>query len=242
MENEYKDILLKWSNKYPDIHISRSIDVSPVGWVYDSLDQIRSVARAFAQITFKDEENIMAAECFASCIYLARVKKSVTAIKEWIMAEFPSIETNTSVFDYYSKKEVSTSYKNIFEKGLSAFFESKEYERAVRNAVFIGDRPEISSSIAGALAEAMYGVPDEIIEKSHEYMSDDVKEVIGTFNSFIGNITEGGTTLFKEVVNAKGQISIKDVLDNIDRVIRYANEAVEKDKKDKAKLETQTAQ
>lgn len=237
IEAAYKNNLIKWNNKYPDVHISRSIDVSPVGWVFDSLDKTRSVARAFAQITFKDEENIMAAECFASCIYLARAKKSVTDIKEWIMTNFPSIELNKSVFDYYSLGETTTSYKNIFEKGLSAFLESKEYEGAIRNSVFIGDRPEISSSIAGALAEAMYGVPDELIEKSHKYMSDDVKLVIEVFNSFIGNNTEGGTTLFKEVVNAKGQISIKDVLDNIDRVIRYANEAVAKDKMEKGLTE-----
>ena len=45
---------------------------------------------------------------------------------------------------------------------LSAFFESTDFEDAIRNAVSVGGDSDTIAAVTGALAEAYYGVPDDL--------------------------------------------------------------------------------
>ena len=45
--------------------------VSAVGWLYDSLERTREVARATANVTHNHPEGIKGAEATASAIYMA---------------------------------------------------------------------------------------------------------------------------------------------------------------------------
>ena len=46
--------------------------VSAAGWLYDSIDRTREVARATANVTHNHPEGIKGAEATASAIYMAR--------------------------------------------------------------------------------------------------------------------------------------------------------------------------
>ena len=64
--------------------------VSAVGWLYDSLERTREVARATANVTHNHPEGIKGAEATASAIYMARNESSKEEINK-IVKEFGKI-------------------------------------------------------------------------------------------------------------------------------------------------------
>ena len=62
--------------------------VSAAGWLYDSIERTREVARATANVTHNHPEGIKGAEATASAIYMARNGSSKEEIKEYIEGEF----------------------------------------------------------------------------------------------------------------------------------------------------------
>ena len=62
-----------------------------------------------------------------------------------------------------------------------AFLESESFEDAVRNAVSIGGDSDTIGAMAGSIAEAFYGVPEEIEERALSYLSDDLKGIYYAF-------------------------------------------------------------
>ena len=66
-------------------------------------------------------------------------------------------------------------------QAITCALESVSFEDAVRNAVSLGGDADTLAAIAGPIAEAMYGIPDEIIERIESvYLSDapDLLDVI----------------------------------------------------------------
>ena len=51
-------------------------------------------------------------------------------------------------------------------QAVTCALESENYEDAVRNAISLGGDSDTLGSIAGAIAEALHGIPNEIIEKA----------------------------------------------------------------------------
>ena len=61
----------------------------------------------------------------------------------------------------------------VFDKCLVAFFESNSFEEAIRNAVSLGGDTDTIGAITGSIAEAYYGIPNELKEKALEKLPDD---------------------------------------------------------------------
>ena len=62
--------------------------VSAAGWLYDSLEKTRVVAKATANVTHNHPEGIKGAEATASAIFMARNGSSKEEIKKYIENEF----------------------------------------------------------------------------------------------------------------------------------------------------------
>ena len=59
--------------------------------------------------------------------------------------------------------------------------ESTDFEDAVRNAVSLGGDGDTIAAMAGAIAEAYYGIPSELEEQIFDYMDDDVIDYYNTY-------------------------------------------------------------
>ena len=62
--------------------------VSPVGWIYDSLERTREVAKATANVSHNHPEGIKGAECTAAVMYLARTGATKDEIADYVVREF----------------------------------------------------------------------------------------------------------------------------------------------------------
>ena len=136
--------------------------VSAAGWLYDSIERTREVARATANVTHNHPEGIKGAEATASAIYMARNGSSKEEIKTYIEREFHYDLSRTldNIRTYYHHVE---SCQETVPEAIIAFLESKDFEDAIRNAVSLGGDTDTLGAITGSIAEAFYGIPAVLI-------------------------------------------------------------------------------
>ena len=62
--------------------------VSAAGWLYDTVERTREVAKATANVSHNHPEGIKGAECTAAVIFLARTGATKEEIEKYVVNEF----------------------------------------------------------------------------------------------------------------------------------------------------------
>lgn len=159
--------------------------VSAVGWMFDTLEKTRAAARAVTEVTHNHPEGIKGAECTAAVIFLARTGKSKEEIRSYVNREF-DYNLSESLDELRRRHEHVESCMDSMPKALVSFFEGTSYEDVVRNAVSLGGDTDTLAAIAGAMGEAMYGIPAEIKQAGLNYLPADMLDVLKRFDSALG--------------------------------------------------------
>ena len=136
--------------------------VSAAGWLYDSMERTREVARATANVTHNHPEGIKGAEATASAIYMARNGSSKEEIKAYIEREF-HYNLDRTLDEIRPGYHMAETCQRTVPEAIIAFLESKDFEDAVRNAVSLGGDTDTLGAITGSIAEAFYGIPAVLI-------------------------------------------------------------------------------
>ena len=158
--------------------------VSAAGWIYDTVERTREVAKATAEVSHNHPEGIKGAECTAAVMFLARTGIPKEEIKEYVIKEF-GYDFSKTVDELRPLHEHVEWCQDSLPKALVSFFEGDSYEDVVRNAVSLGGDTDTLAAIAGAMADAMYGVPLGMIPVGTEYLEPDMLDTIDRFGSFI---------------------------------------------------------
>ena len=155
--------------------------VSACGWTGRTLDEVKAMSRAVTEVTHDHPEGLKGAEATAVCVFLARQGKSKDEIKAYVRAHYYSLDfTLNEIRPGYS---FDVSCQGSVPQALEAFFESTSFEDAVRNAISIGGDSDTIGAICGAVAEAFYGVPDEIRAKAMTFLPKHLLAVLGRVES-----------------------------------------------------------
>lgn len=136
--------------------------VSAAGWLYNTLERTREVARYTAEVTHNHPEGIKGAEATASCIFLARNGSSKEDIKKYVEREF-AYDLNRSLDSIRTSYQPAVSCQETVPEAIIAFLEAEDFEDAVRNAVSLGGDTDTLGAITGSIAEAFYGIPETLI-------------------------------------------------------------------------------
>ncbi len=154
--------------------------VSACGFAAKSLEDAVHLAYNSASCTHNHFEGIKGACATAVAIFLAKNGKSKEEIKEYICKYYYGIDfTLDEIRDKYSFNETC---QETVPQALEAFFESSDFEDAIRNAISIGGDSDTLAAITGAVAQAYYGIPDDIIAKARTYLDDYLLEIVDRFN------------------------------------------------------------
>lgn len=190
-----------WGRKYPDAGYGRkfggwlyfdndepygsygngsAMRVSSAGWLYDTLERTREVARATAEVTHNHPEGIKGAEATASAIYMARTGSTKEEIKKYIVEQFGYNFSRTlaQIRPFYFHVE---SCQETVPEAMTAFFEGNDFEDVIRNAVSLGGDCDTLTCIAGGIAEAFYGVPDELRLEVEKRLPEEILKVVRRF-------------------------------------------------------------
>ncbi len=153
--------------------------VSPAAWVATDLPEAKTLSMIVTRTTHDHPEGIKGAEATTAAIFLAREGKTKEEIKEYICENYYDIDfTLDEIRDEYS---FDVTCQGSVPQALEAFFESTDFEDAIRNAVSIGGDSDTIAAITGSIAEAYYGIPEEIAERALEELDDVQREVVETF-------------------------------------------------------------
>lgn len=164
--------------------------VSPVGWLYDSLEETRRIARLTAEVTHNHPEGIKGAEAVASAIFMARKGESKEAIKAYIESEFEYDLSRTLDEIRPRYHHVETCQETVPE-AITAFLEGEDFEDVVRCAVSLGGDADTLACIAASIAEAFYPIPEQFkIEcyRRTETTSGDLHKVLKMFGEERGGL------------------------------------------------------
>ena len=156
--------------------------VSPVGFAYDTLDEVLTGATASAEVTHNHKEGIKGAQATASAIFLVRFGKGKAAIKGYTEEAFHYnlSESLDEIRPYYKRFDISC--QGSVPQVIIAFLESNYYEDAIRKAISIGGDSDTIVCITGGIAQAFYGgVPDHIEEKVFSILDERLTQVTSAF-------------------------------------------------------------
>ena len=177
-------VLSDKSEPYGSYGNGSGMRVSPVGWLYDSMERTREVARWTAEITHNHPEGIKGAESTAAAIFMARHHAAFEEISNYIEDEF-GYDLSRSLDeirpDYCHVEDCMKTMPEAF----TCFLEAGSYEECIRNVMYIGGDTDTLGAIAGAIAEAYWGIPEDLIRKAKEYLPDDIKAVVERFEKTV---------------------------------------------------------
>ena len=137
--------------------------VSAIGWMFDSLEETEHVAKISASITHNHPEGIKGAQATAAAIFMARNEASKDEIKNYIANKF-NYDLNRTIEQIRSTYEFEVSCQKSVPEAIIAFLDSTYYESAIRLAISLGGDADTQACIAGGIAEAFYGMPDNLVE------------------------------------------------------------------------------
>jgi ADP-ribosylglycohydrolase len=160
--------------------------VSAVGWLYDSLEKTRTVAKATANVTHNHPEGIKGAEATASAIFMARNGSSKEEIKKYIENEF-HYDLNRTLNEIRPGYHMDETCQKTVPEAIIAFLEAKDFEDAIRNAVSLGGDTDTLGAITGSIAEAYYGIPEWLITECRKRINKDMRIVLDDFNDVLSN-------------------------------------------------------
>ena len=156
--------------------------VSSAGWLFDDLTEVRRMARLSAEVTHDHPEGIKGAEAAACAIFLARTGSSKEDIRDFI----------ETIFDYdlsRSCDEIRPGYFHVetcqetVPEAITAFLEGESFEDVIRTAVSLGGDCDTLTCIAGSMAEAFYGVPEELKAECRQRLPEDLLTVLERFEA-----------------------------------------------------------
>ena len=160
--------------------------VGPVGWAYDTVEEVLEMAKKSAECTHNHPEGIKGAQAVALAILMSRQKYSKEAIRTEIERRFGyNLHfTCDEIRPTYTMKE--TCQESV-PQAIVAFLEGKDFEDSIRNAISIGGDSDTIGCITGSIAEAFYGVPEELRKKAMEYLPDELKTIVTEFENKYNN-------------------------------------------------------
>ncbi|MBR5869063.1 MAG: ADP-ribosylglycohydrolase family protein [Clostridia bacterium] len=154
--------------------------VSPVAWYAHSLEEAESLAKASAEVSHNHPEGIKGAVATAGCIYLARTGASRDAIRTYARGFYPLDFTLDEIRQTYRFNETC---QETVPQAIVAFWESTDFEDAIRCAVSLGGDSDTLAAITGSIAEAFYGIPAPILEEAMGYLDQFLLLVAQRFGS-----------------------------------------------------------
>ena len=155
--------------------------ISAVGWLYDSIEETRRYAKLTAEVTHNHPEGIKGAEAAASAIFMARTGAAKDEIKDYIIREFGYDLSRTcdEIRPYYHHVE---SCQETVPEAITAFLEGNGFEDVIRTAVSLGGDCDTLTCIAGSIAEAFYGVPEDLKKQCRKRLPEDMLAVLDGFD------------------------------------------------------------
>jgi ADP-ribosylglycohydrolase len=151
--------------------------VAPAALLARSREEALSLAKATAEVTHDHPEGIRGAQATALAIHLALQGAAAQKIRSEVAA-FSGYDLTRSVGQIRPAYGFDATCAGSVPQALTCALEASDFEDAIRNAVSLGGDADTLAAIAGALAEARFGIPRALAEEVLERLPADMREII----------------------------------------------------------------
>ncbi|MBE5809333.1 MAG: hypothetical protein E7318_00185 [Clostridiales bacterium] len=135
---------------------------SAAGWMAGTLEEALELARQSAMPTHSHPEGIRGAQVVAGCIWLLRHGADKPTLRNWVISQGYALDFTIDEIRPVYKFDVTC--QGSVPQAIEAFLEAEDFESAVRLGISIGGDSDTIACIAGALAEACWGIPEAFVE------------------------------------------------------------------------------
>lgn len=206
MGSDIVESLQRWGNKYPKAGYGKSfwgwlnsndpqpynsfgngsgMRVSPVGWLFDTIEETMDYAEKSALPTHNHIEGINGAKAVAGSMWLARHSATKEDIRKFCTEAF-NYNMDRTVDQIRPHYRFEVSCQESVPEAIICFLESTSYEDAVRNAISLGGDADTQACMAGAIAEAFgYEIPDILYNMAMKKITPEMQRVLFNFNTKI---------------------------------------------------------
>lgn len=158
-----------------------SMRVSACAWAADSLEEALRLAHKVTAVTHDHPEGLKGAAAVTAAIWLARAGRSRQSIREHIQQQYYALDFTLD--EIRPRYGFDVSCQGSVPQALQAFFEAKDFEDAIRNAVSLGGDSDTIAAIAGSVAEAFFGVPASLRDEAMRYLDEELQTVVTHFEA-----------------------------------------------------------
>ncbi|KVP16964.1 ADP-ribosylglycohydrolase family protein [Burkholderia ubonensis] len=159
--------------------------VSACGWLARSLEEAESLAELTAGVTHNHPEGMRGARAVAGAIWLARQNPDGALLRTSLAARY-GYTLDESLEALIARSEYTTEAEFTVPIALMCATHATSWMHAIELAVRIGGDTDTIACMAGAIAEARFGLPKEVVDGVQQHLPDDMKQVIGAFYARIG--------------------------------------------------------
>ncbi len=157
--------------------------ISPVGFIAPTEDEARKLSETITAVTHNHKEGMKGAEATVISIYMAKNGASKEEIRQKINKSYYKL--NFTINEIRDTYEFNETCKETVPQAIVAFLESKSFEDAIRIAISVGGDSDTLAAITGSIAEAYYGVPEDIKEKALTYLDEELRSIYDEWCEFI---------------------------------------------------------
>ena len=121
-------------------------------------------------------------EATAVAVYMGKSGAPMAEIRARVEEEYYSLDfTLDAIRDTYRFNETC---QQTVPQALEAFFESVDFEDAIRNAISIGGDSDTLAAITGGVAGAYYGVPEALSRVARGYLDARLRGILERFEAW----------------------------------------------------------
>lgn len=151
--------------------------VSPAAWLANDMAEVQRLARLTAEVTHDHPEGVKGAQATAAAILLARTGCSKADIKAYVEQHF-GYDLNHTCDEIRPAYRHVESCQETVPQAMIAFLESEDFKDSLRTAVSLGGDSDTLAAITGSIAEAFYGVPEELKQACRQRLTPELADIL----------------------------------------------------------------
>lgn len=142
--------------------------ISPIGYLFNSLEEIEKHCILATIPSHNNQESVDCATLIAKIIFLARKQYSKKDIIRKLNINL--VEKEISFFNYICKDTIDVCLYSIFT--------TNSFEEAIKKVLSYGGDTDTNACIVGGMAEVMYDIEEEYINKVDEVIPKEFKMIL----------------------------------------------------------------
>jgi hypothetical protein len=173
--------------------------IAPVGLLASTEAEVMGWSDTVTAITHNHPDGMNSAQAVALAIFWARQKTSAQDIGLRLSERYgyPLHLTPDDIRPTYKRTEKAI---DSVPQAISCALHSTSFEDAIRNAISLGGDSDTIAAIAGGIAEALHGIPNDIAAQAWAYLPKDIQAVMNAL--YQENEHQPMTTLPPELLQA----------------------------------------